>query len=124
MNEGVTPILFDHFNELPKQIKGLQPDLIVRDGRNSEGWQVEELRPFCKTIIHFDDFGEGGQACDCVLLALYQEVKDYLPAHYIGGSFVLPCQMPINISIIYLIVKHLKIRLISLLLSRMGTSII
>ncbi|MFB2516743.1 PseG/SpsG family protein [Lysinibacillus sp. OTC-L20] len=88
MNEGVTPILFDHFNELPKQIKGLQPDLIVRDGRNSEGWQVEELRPFCKTIIHFDDFGEGGQACDCVLLALYQEVKDYLPSHYIGGSFV------------------------------------
>ncbi|XRD25488.1 CMP-N-acetylneuraminic acid synthetase [Lysinibacillus fusiformis] len=50
--------------------------------------QVQDLRPFCKTIIHFDDFGEGGQACDCVLLALYHEVKDYLPSHYIGGSFV------------------------------------
>ena len=50
--------------------------------------QVQDLRPFCKTIIHFDDFGEGGQACDCVLLALYHEVKDYLPSHYISGSFV------------------------------------
>ena len=88
MNEGLTPVLFDHFNELPKQIKGIQPDLIVRDGRNSEALQVQDLRPFCKTIIHFDDFGEGGQACDCVLLALYHEVKDYLPSHYIGGSFV------------------------------------
>ncbi len=87
-NEGLTPVLFDHFNELPKQMKGIQPDLIVRDGRNSEALQVQDLRPFCKTIIHFDDFGEGGQACDCVLLALYHEVKDYLPSHYIGGSFV------------------------------------
>ncbi|MFJ7920701.1 PseG/SpsG family protein [Lysinibacillus fusiformis] len=88
LNEGLTPVLFDHFNELPKQMKGIQPDLIVRDGRNSEALQVQDLRPFCKTIIHFDDFGEGGQACDCVLLALYHEVKDYLPSHYIGGSFV------------------------------------
>lgn len=88
MNEGLTPVLFDHFNELPKQIKSIQPDLIVRDGRNSEALQVQDLRPFCKTIIHFDDFGEGGQACDCVLLALYHEVKDYLPSHYISGSFV------------------------------------
>jgi len=87
-NDNLSPILFDHFDELPKQMKGIQPDLIVRDGRNSESWQVQNLRPFCKTIIHFDDLGEGGQACDCVLLALYQEVKDYLPAHYIGGSFV------------------------------------
>jgi len=88
MHENLSPILFDHFDELPKQVKELQPDLIVRDGRNSESWQVENLRPFCKTILHFDDFGDGGQACDCVLLALYQEVKDYLPSHYIGGSFV------------------------------------
>ncbi len=87
MNENLSPILFEHFDELPKHMKGIQPDLIVRDGRNSESWQVHNLRPFCKTIIHFDDFGEGGQACDCVLLALYQEVKDYLPSHYIGGSF-------------------------------------
>jgi len=87
MNHNLSPILFDHFDELPKQIKAIQPDLIVRDGRNSESWQVENLRPFCKTIIHFDDFGDGGQACDCVLLALYQEVKDFFPPHYIGGSF-------------------------------------
>ncbi|MFJ8457498.1 PseG/SpsG family protein [Lysinibacillus xylanilyticus] len=87
MNENLAPILFEHFDELPKHMRSIQPDLIVRDGRNSESWQVQNLRPFCKTIIHFDDFGEGGQACDCVLLALYQEVKDYLPSHYIGGSF-------------------------------------
>ena len=87
MNENLGPILFEHFDELPKHMKNIQPDLIVRDGHNSESWQVQNLRPFCKTIIHFDDFGEGGQACDCVLLALYQEVKDYLPAHYIGGNF-------------------------------------
>ncbi|WP_223554486.1 MULTISPECIES: PseG/SpsG family protein [Lysinibacillus] len=87
MNENLGPILFEHFDELPKHMKSIQPDLIVRDGHNSESWQVQNLRPFCKTIIHFDDFGEGGQACDCVLLALYQEVKDYLPSHYIGGNF-------------------------------------
>lgn len=90
--EKLAPVLFDHFDQLQKHMKGLQPDLIVRDGRNSENWQVLNLRPFCNTIIHFDDFGEGGQACDCVLLSLYHEVKDYLPSHYIGGSlaFALP----------------------------------
>lgn len=97
-NENVKPILFDHFDQLPKQIKGLQPDLIVRDGHNSESWQVENLRPFCNTIIHFDDFGEGGQACDCVLLSLYHEVKDYLPSHYIGGSFAFALPMTYNYS--------------------------
>lgn len=86
-NENLTPILFDHFDQLQKHMKSLQPNLIVRDGRNSESWQVLKLRPFCNTIIHFDDFGEGGQACDCVLLSLYHEVKDYLPSHYLGGSF-------------------------------------
>lgn len=97
-NENIKPILFDHFDQLPKQIKGLQPDLIVRDGRNSESWQVENLRPFCNTIIHFDDFGEGGQACDCVLLSLYHEVKDYLPSHYIGGSFAFALPTTYNYS--------------------------
>lgn len=86
-NENLNPILFEHFDHLPKHMKGLQPNLIIRDGRNSESWQVENLRPFCNTIIHFDDFGEGGQACDCVLLSLYHEVKEYLPSHYVGGSF-------------------------------------
>lgn len=123
MNENLSPILFEHFDELPKHMKGIQPDLIVRDGRNSESWQVHNLRPFCKTIIHFDDFGEGGQACDCVLLALYQEVKDYLPSHYIGGSFAFALPDTFHHSGIYLTSKHLKILLISLLLLRMGTSI-
>ena len=86
-NENLKPILFDHFDQFVTQIKELQPHLIIRDGHNSEAWQVENLRPFCNTIIHFDDLGEGGQACDCVLLSLYQEVKEYLPSHYIGGSF-------------------------------------
>ena len=86
-NENLKPIVFDHFDQLPKQLQELKADLIVRDGHNSEAWQVENLRPFCNTIVHFDDFGEGGQACDGVLLSLYQDVKDYLPSHYIGGSF-------------------------------------
>ena len=86
-NENLNPILFDHYDQLTKQIMELHPDLIVRDGHNSESWQVENLRPICNTLIHFDDFGEGGQTCDCVLLSLYQDVKDYLPPHYIGGSF-------------------------------------
>ncbi|MEG0261345.1 MAG: CMP-N-acetylneuraminic acid synthetase [Lysinibacillus sp.] len=85
--ENLSPILFDHFDQLPKHLKSLEPDLIIRDGRDSEPWQVLSLRNFCNTIVHFDDFGEGGQACDYVLLSLYQEAKDYFPSHYIGGSF-------------------------------------
>ncbi|GLC88024.1 PseG/SpsG family protein [Lysinibacillus piscis] len=87
MQDKLSPIIFDHFDELPKHIKKIQPDLIIRDGHNSESWQVELLRPFCQTIVHFDDFGDGGQVCDYVLLALHQEVTEYLPAHYMGGNF-------------------------------------
>ena len=38
---GITPILFDHFKELPKTIRNLQVDLIIYDGADSSIEQVE-----------------------------------------------------------------------------------
>lgn len=93
---NLSPIIFEKYEQLCKHLKQLDPDLLVRDGKDSEREQVEILKPFCKTIVHFDDFGAGNTLADCVLLSLYPELKDTLSSKTIGGSFafVVPSNWP------------------------------
>lgn len=94
----MSPILFEKYEQLCKHLKRLEPDLLIRDGKDSEREDMELLKPFCKTIVHFDDFGTGNELADCVLLALYPELKDTLSPNMIGGSFAfaVPNDWPIS----------------------------
>lgn len=46
----LSPILYDHIDELVKHLKELQPDLIVQDGKDTYVY-VETIRPLCKISI-------------------------------------------------------------------------
>lgn len=83
----LSPILFDNYAELKTQIRNLQPDLIVQDGKDTLIEQIELLRPYCKTIVHFDDFGEGAQLADCNIVALFEEVRESTAQNILSGSF-------------------------------------
>ncbi len=83
----LSPILFDHYDELKTQIRSLEPDLIVQDGKDTLIEHIEQLRPFCKTIVHFDDFGEGGQLADCNIVALYEETRENTAQNILAGTY-------------------------------------
>lgn len=84
---GITPILFDHFKELPKTIRNLQVDLIIYDGADSSIEQVEQIRPFCETLVHFDDFGEGAMLANFNLKALFEEPREQPIMNEVNGTY-------------------------------------
>lgn len=84
----LSPILFEQFEQLSKHLKKLQPDIVIIDGKDSEQEQIELIKPFCKSLIHFDDYGNGNTKADYVLLSLYPEQKDMLSPNMISGSFL------------------------------------
>ena len=86
---GITPVLFEKYEQLVKTIRNLELDLIVQDGKDSLVEQMELLRPFCKTIVHFDDFGNGNVLADCNILALFEELGsgELLPPNTLAGSY-------------------------------------
>ena len=85
----ITPILFEKYEEIVKSIRNLSLDLIIQDGKDSLVEQVEILRPFCKTIVHFDDFGNGNTLADCNIIALFEEMGsgEILPSNTLAGSY-------------------------------------
>lgn len=84
---GLNIILFDHFQELKKKIRELQPHLVVHDGKDTQLEHIEHIRPFCTTLVHFDDFGMGAKLTDCHLIALFEESFDQPLAHELAGSY-------------------------------------
>lgn len=79
--------LFDDFNEVKKKMRDLSPDLIIHDGKDMLYEQVEQLRPFCRSIVHFDDFGMGAALADCNVVALFDEAADLLKDNELSGSY-------------------------------------
>jgi len=86
-NEQISPILFNQYNELTKHIRNLQPDLIVQDGKDTLIEHVEQLKPYCKTLVHFDDFGDGAQFADCNIVALFEETKENAAQNILAGPY-------------------------------------
>ncbi|WP_432353958.1 hypothetical protein [Sporosarcina sp. A2] len=58
---------------LMEVVSFLQPDLLIRDTGSTVKEEIEALRELIPSILHFDDFGEGGQAADFVIQTLYGE---------------------------------------------------
>jgi spore coat polysaccharide biosynthesis predicted glycosyltransferase SpsG len=83
----LSPILYDHFEELINQLESLKPDLVIVDGKDSFKEQVESIRPLCKTLVHFDDFGEGAELADCNIISLIEEVRENTAQNILSGSY-------------------------------------
>lgn len=64
----------------------LKPDLLLRDSGSTSKEEVEHIAQIVPAVIHFDDFGEGGEKADLVIQTLYTESNDKPPAHYLVGA--------------------------------------
>lgn len=84
----------DH-RELIKTLQDKLPDLLIRDGGSTSKDDVEKMKEIVPTIIHFDDFGEGGKLADLVIQTLYNEAHEKPLDHYIVGikSFIADDQL-------------------------------
>lgn len=93
LHDKKTPAPADEFacypvdgpSSLHELISRLQPDLLLRDCGNSYREEVAKLRNTVPAILHFDDFGDGGQLADLVVQTLYAEHHEPLPDHYLAG---------------------------------------
>ncbi|MDV6379347.1 CMP-N-acetylneuraminic acid synthetase [Sporosarcina sp. GW1-11] len=72
-------------SSLIQLVTRLQPDLLIRDSGSSYKDEMAKLQELVPSILHFDDFGEGGQQADWVIQTLYTDTHEPLPNHYIAG---------------------------------------
>ena len=86
-NTGLNIILFDRFSEVKKKIRELEPHLVIHDGKDTQLEQVELIRPFSTTIVHFDDFGSGAQLIDCHIISLFEESHEEALPNELAGSY-------------------------------------
>lgn len=84
---GLDIILFDRYEELRKKMRELECQLVIHDGKDTIIEQIELLRPFCQTIVHFDDAGIGAELIDCNILALFEETPELLAHNTLAGSY-------------------------------------
>ncbi|WP_203249137.1 hypothetical protein [Sporosarcina beigongshangi] len=66
-------------------ITAMKPDLLIRDSGSTFREEVEQIRELVPSIIHFDDFGDGGNSADLVFQTLYADSSDTVPDHYVVG---------------------------------------
>ncbi|WP_102693190.1 PseG/SpsG family protein [Rummeliibacillus pycnus] len=95
IQKGFDPIVYKNDKQLVAEITKLSPNLLIHDVGSTELPLIDHLKTFIPTILHFDDFGEGGTAADCVFHTLYQEKREKLLPHYLVGpsSYVVPKQL-------------------------------
>ncbi len=95
INKGFNPIVYKNDKQLISELTKLSPSLLIHDAGSTELPLIDQLKTFIPTVLHFDDFGEGGSAADCVFHTLYQEKREKLLPHYLVGpsSYVVPKQL-------------------------------
>lgn len=71
--------------ELLTILKKASPDLLLRDSGSTSREEVEKIKKIVPSVIHFDDFGDGGELADFVIQTLYTETTEKHSAHYIVG---------------------------------------
>ena len=72
-------------SSLIKLVGKLQPDLLIRDSGSSHKEEMIKIQELVPSILHFDDFGDGGQLADWVIQTLYPETQELCADHYIVG---------------------------------------
>lgn len=75
---------------LVKTLAEIKPDLLLRDTGTTSQEEVEQLKQLVPSIIHFDDFGDGGKIADLVFQTLYTDSFEEPPEHFVVGfeSFI------------------------------------
>ncbi|PIC76262.1 CMP-N-acetylneuraminic acid synthetase [Sporosarcina sp. P19] len=99
-----TPVPSDHFtchkvigpSSLSKLIGKLQPDLLIRDSGPSHKEEMSKIHELVPSILHFDDFGDGGQLADWVIQTLYPETQELHAEHYIVGPQTFMVDAPLQ----------------------------
>lgn len=91
-------ITLQNNSALVETLANLKPDLLLRDSGSTSREEVDHLTKIVPAIIHFDDFGAGGELADLVIQTLYTETSDKPPAHYMIGpeSFIADEQLSVH----------------------------
>lgn len=87
---GFQTIPIPNGSTLLRTLEKIKPDLLLRDSGSTSKEEIDNIRQIVPSIIHFDDFGEGGKFVDLVFQTLYTESNDSVPDYYIEGieSFI------------------------------------
>ena len=93
--EGFKTVHTENNSQFLKALASIKPDLLLRDSGSTIHEEVEKVTELVPSIIHFDDFGDGGKCADLVFQTLYVESNDSVPDHYVLGreSFIADEQM-------------------------------
>jgi spore coat polysaccharide biosynthesis predicted glycosyltransferase SpsG len=83
--EGFKTITLKNSSELVSILEKTRPNLLVRDSGSTTQEEVHKIRKIVPSIIHFDDFGGGGELADMVIQTLYTESNDKPHEHYVIG---------------------------------------
>jgi spore coat polysaccharide biosynthesis predicted glycosyltransferase SpsG len=88
--EGFKTVPTQTNSQFLKALASIKPDLLLRDSGSTIHEEVEKVTELVPSIIHFDDFGDGGKCADLVFQTLYVESNDSTPDHYVLGreSFI------------------------------------
>lgn len=82
---GFPALSFEGTANFMQLLKKVRPDVLVRDSGSTSKDEMAKLRQLVPSILHIDDFGEGGEQADLVIQTLYAEQTESLPSHYIAG---------------------------------------
>lgn len=83
---GFKSVMLDGRSSFIKTLAKLKPDLLLRDSGSTSQEEVEKICNLVPTVIHFDDFGDGGKLADLVIQTLFTESNENAPDHYVEGT--------------------------------------
>ena len=86
-SHGITPIIFEHYDELLKSVRSLQVNCIVLDSFDVPSDKVEQMKQICDTLITLDDFSESANKANFNLKALYEETREFNNSNEINGTY-------------------------------------
>jgi len=85
-SEDYKTVFITNHSSLLKALTELKPDLLLRDSGSTSQDEVSEIKEVVPSIIHFDDFGEGGKLADLVFQTLCPESNEKPLNHYVVGT--------------------------------------
>ncbi|WP_432363543.1 hypothetical protein [Sporosarcina sp. UB5] len=81
--EGFKSITIGKKANLIQTLSLIRPDLLIRDSGTTLSEEVEKIRTIVPSLLHFDDFGDGGKHADFVFQTLIQETIEEPAEHVI-----------------------------------------
>ena len=83
----ITPIIFDHYDEVLKAVRNLEINCLVLDSFDVPNEKVDLLKQYCDTLIALDDFSDSASKANFNLKALYEETREFNYSNEINGTY-------------------------------------